>query len=224
MTADAIDHHEPIPLPIPRGGRPFDRVADYEYRAVHGALVVTPRPGIPPLTADDVPDLPPGYRDEIIGGRLIVTPGPAFDHQSIVTRLIVAFELQAPDGWRAAPDLNVKIDVSDGDFWRPDVCVIRPGEKTGLWHTFRQFGLLVEIASPSTQWLDDDDKLKLYAEQEVPAYWRIQPDPDHGAPTVHALMNPSGGRYRDLVSVGPGERASVDVPFPFVIEPDRLVP
>ncbi|HEY3503861.1 MAG TPA: Uma2 family endonuclease [Actinocatenispora sp.] len=133
-------------------------------------------------------------------------------------------EAVAPPGWRAVPDLNVKIDLADDDYWRPDICVLRPNEKGGLWHTFDQFGLLVEIASPSTTWLDDDEKLHVYARQGVPAYWRVQAAVGGDAPTVYAHLNPSGGAYRDVVTVGPGESARVEVPFPVVIEAERLTP
>ncbi|HEY3503862.1 MAG TPA: hypothetical protein VGN37_13890 [Actinocatenispora sp.] len=74
MSAESIGHYEPVPLPLPRGGGPFDRVGGYIYETVDGALVVTPRAGTARLTADDVPPLPAGYRDEIIEGRLVVDP------------------------------------------------------------------------------------------------------------------------------------------------------
>ncbi len=153
-----------------------------------------------------------------------MTPAPVFDHQSITTHLLVALTAQAPPGWRAAPDLNVKIDHESSDYCRPDVCVLNPGEKGGLWHTFGQFGLLIEIASPSTRWIDDDEKLRLFARQEVPAYWRVQPAGDSGPPTVHVHTAPANGNYQITETVGPGGRLVLDVPFPFVLEPDLLVP
>lgn len=219
-----VERHHPIPLPLPRGGGCFRRINGYWYCEVHGALVVSRRPGTPRLTADDVPPLPPGYRDEIIAGRLIVTPGSDFDHQYIRFELGRLMESGAPAGWRAVPDLNVKVDLADDDYCRPDVCVMRPGEKGGLWHTFRQFGLLIEIASPSTQWIDDDDKLRLFAREGVPAYWRVRPAADGGAPTVHVMTEPAGDAYTVMRTVGPGERLSVEAPFPFVLEPDQLTP
>jgi Uma2 family endonuclease len=222
MSADPVEHHTPIPIPFPAGGVSFDPFARYWYEVVHGALVVTPRVGTPAITADDVPQLPPGYRDEIINGRLLVTPGPTFQHQSIVAALLVLLHAEAPSGWRVVPDLNVKTDLADKDFCRPDLCVMKPGMTGALYNTFEQFGLLVEIASPSTQWVDDDDKLRLYAEQGVPAYWQILPAPE-GAPAVVVHSAPVGGRYRTTETVGPGETLKVEVPFAFTVEPDLLV-
>jgi Uma2 family endonuclease len=231
MSADPIERHSPIPIPFPANGESFDPFARYWYEVVHGALVVTPRVGTPAITADDLPELPPGYRDEIINGRLVVTPAPVWDHQRIALRLAMLLEAQAPIGWRAAPDVNIKIDLADDEFSRPDLCLMRPGERGGLWHTYRQFGLLVEIASPSTRWVDDDDKLVLYAGQAVPAYWQILPDANGGAPTVIVHMEPDpdgsdgdGPRYTRTITVQPGEKLGVEVPFPFTVEPDLLVP
>jgi Uma2 family endonuclease len=224
MSADPVEHHTPIPIPFPVDGESFDPFARYWYEVVHGALVVTPRVGTPAITADDIPQLPPGYRDEIINGRLIVTPGPEWDHQRISLRLGILLEKQAPSGWRAAPDVNVKVSLEEKAFCRPDLCVMKPGMTGALYNTFDQFGLLVEIASPSTQWVDDDDKLKLFAEQGVPAYWQILPDADGKAPTVLVRMDPVGNWYETEVTVRPGERLRVEVPFPFTVEPDLLVP
>jgi Uma2 family endonuclease len=224
MSADPVEHHTSVPIPLPAGGESFDLFARYWYEVVHGALVVTPRVGTPAITAGDVPQLPPGYRDEIINGRLVVTPGPAWDHQRIALRLGMLLEAEAPPGWRAAPDVNVKVSLSDEDFTRPDLCLMRPGERGSVWNTYRQFGLLVEIASPSTQWVDDDDKLLLYAKQEVPAYWQILLAEDGKAPTVLVHMDPVDGKYRTSLTVRPGEAVRVEVPFPVTIEPGRLVP
>jgi Uma2 family endonuclease len=229
MSADPVEHRSPILIPFPEDGESFDPFALYWYEVVHGCLVVTPRVGTPAITADDVPQLPPGYRDEIINGRLVVTPGPAFRHQSIVAALLVLLHGEAPSGWRVVPDLNVKVDLADKDFCRPDLCVMKPDMIGDLYHTFDQFGLLVEIASPSTQWVDDDDKLTLYAEQSVAAYWQILLEEDGKAPTVivHTEPDPDGPDgpcYARSVTVAPGEKLRVEVPFPFTVEPDLLVP
>lgn len=229
MSAESVEHYEPVPLPIPRGGGSFDRVGGYQYTVVDGALVVTPKPGTPPLTADDVPPLPPGYRDEIIEGQMIVTPGPADVHQTIVGELLHVLRPLRVDGWQARADRNVKVDLDADDFCRPDVCVFRPGEKIkrrpgeGVWHTFDQFGLLVEIASRSTRWIDDDKKITLYASNGVPMYWRIQPSPDGGAPTVFVHTEPDGDSYRTVRRVGPGEKLDIETPFRFALEPDLLI-
>lgn len=224
MSADAIDHHEPVPLPIPRGGGSFDRVAGYEYRVVHGALVVTPRPGIPPLTADDVPELPYGYRDEIIGGRLIVTPSAGGAHQYLASKIYALLEARAPEGWIPVLDVNVKVSLTDDDFWRPDIAVLRPGESMdATWFTFSQFGLLGEVVSPSTEWLDRTDKLRTYAEQGVACYWLIERGTIGKSPSISIHSDPDGGAYRQVVRVGPGETYPMVDPFEFQITPDEMV-
>lgn len=224
MSADAMDHHEPVPLPIPRDGGSFDRVAGYEYRAVHGALVVTPRPGTPPLTADDVPELPPGYRDEIIGGQLIVTPSAGGTHQYLANKIYALLEAQAPAGWVPVLDVNVKVSLTDSDFWRPDIAVLRPGESMdATWFTFSQFGLLGEVMSPSTEWLDRTDKLHMYAEHGVACYWLIERGPLGKPPTISIHFEPDEGSYRRVVRVGPGETFTMVDPFEFPITPDDMV-
>lgn len=226
MSAEPVGHHSllPLPVPLPVEGESFERLARYSYEVIGGAWIMRPRAGTPPITADDLPALPYGCRDEIFEGSLIVTPAPGGIHQYLIGQLLVLLEKQAPSGWVILQDVNVKTSLEDDDYFRPDLTVLRPGESVdATWFTYSQFGLLVEVASPSTEWLDEGDKLELYAAQGIEAYWRIQRGSVNKPPTVYVHTRPENGVYRETVVVGPGDTLQTDVPFPLLIDPDALM-
>ncbi len=172
-----------------------------------------------PFTHADLEDIAEdGYRREIIGGSLIVTPAPNAGHQRVTARLVsilLAAErpdtvvLPAPCDWylpsgdSVEPDLLV-IDRSD---FQPAGAV--PASATPL--------LVVEILSPSNANQDRLVKRALYESLGVPAYWIVDPL----APSLLAL------RLRDekyqAEAEATGEEAYVtDWPYPVRVVPAEL--
>ncbi|MGH9065937.1 MAG: Uma2 family endonuclease [Acidimicrobiales bacterium] len=180
---------------------------------------VTTRPARA-FTYNDLEDMPDdGYKREIIGGTLLVTPAPFGRHQRAVLRLAAvllgaetpeARVLPAPYDWR----------LQSGDSVEPDVLVIRrddfdpdgplPASATPL--------LVVEVLSPSNPDQDRLVKRALYESLGVPAYWIVAPQ----APALLALRL-QGGRYEVEAEVAGDECFTTGWPFSLRIVPSELV-
>lgn len=129
------------------------------------------------FTYDDLKEMPDdGYRREIVGGSLIVTPAPLGRHQRavvLITGHLLAAEtpdtmvLAAPYDWR----------LPNGDSVQPDAMVILrtdfdpdgplPSSATPL--------LVVEVLSASNASYDRLTKRALYESLGVRAYWIVDP-------------------------------------------------
>ncbi|MGH9077788.1 MAG: Uma2 family endonuclease [Acidimicrobiales bacterium] len=117
-----------------------------------------------------------GYRREIIGGSLIVTPSPAGGHQRVtgnlfailrgletadVMAIVAPYDWKLPDGGSVVPDMMV-IRREDFDQRGP-----LPASAVPL--------LVVEVLSPSNAAQDRALKRDLYERLGVPAYWIVEP-------------------------------------------------
>ena len=130
-------------------------------------------------SADMVRALPDdGKRSETVHGELLVTPAPRYDHQSVVTRLIVllgAYLSRHPVGevLTSPADISWAPDV----LLQPDVFVVRAdeaGERS--WASVKHLLLAIEVLSPSSRRADRFTKRRAYQEYQVPAYWVVDID------------------------------------------------
>jgi Uma2 family endonuclease len=163
-----------------------------------------------PFTYDDLEGMPDdGYRREIIGGSLIVTPAPIGRHQRVVTNLVsilrqaetpetmvmsAPYDWRLPDGGSVQPDLLV---IQRQDFY-PDGPL--PPTTVPL--------LVVEVLSKSNPMQDLAVKRALYERFAVPAYWIVDPK----APSLLALRL-SGNAYQVEAERGPDDVLHTDRPF-----------
>jgi Uma2 family endonuclease len=171
-----------------------------------------------PFTYADLDGMPDdGYRREIIGGTLIVTPAPNGGHQRVSGSLLAALRaaetadamaLCAPYDWK----------LPDGGSVEPDLLVIRR-------HDFDPAGplpssavplLVVEVLSPSNRALDRAVKRELYERLGVPAYWIVDPD----EPSLLALRL-EVGRYTTEAHVRDGV-FHTGWPFPLDVDVSSL--
>lgn len=163
---------------------------------------------------DALPD--DGHRYEILDGSLHVTPPPNGYHQSIGVELLLQLRAGAPPRWRVLQEIGVR--VPGGNFV-PDVVVLKPTADLGVnWQDADDVALVVEVASPSTEVNDRNNKAAKYAEAGIPAYWRVARD---GTITVHALVDEA--RYGIVTIVKPGETWTAVLPFPVELDPAALV-
>jgi Uma2 family endonuclease len=130
-------------------------------------------------TAEMVRQLPDdGNRYEIVYGELLVTPAPRFDHQLLVSRLVVAlahYLEREPVGFV----LTSPADISWGRdvLVQPDVFVVSPEEaRAREWSRIRSLLLVVEVLSPGTARADRFAKRRRYQEAGVPLYWVVDGD------------------------------------------------
>ena len=130
-------------------------------------------------SADMVRALPEdGKRYETVHGELLVTPSPRYDHQAVVTRLIVLLDaylrrnrvgdvLTSPADVSWAPDVLVQ----------PDVFVVRADEaRERRWTSVKHLLLAIEVLSPSTGRADRFTKRRVYQQYGVAAYWVMDID------------------------------------------------
>ena len=130
-----------------------------------------------PFTYEDLGGMPDdGYRREIIGGSLVVTPAPSGGHQRVTLNLAALLRaseaggtmaMVAPFDWR----------LPDGGSVQPDVMVIRREDfdPAGPLPATAVPVLVVEVLSPSNPAQDRMLKRDLYERLGVPAYWIVDP-------------------------------------------------
>lgn len=129
-------------------------------------------------TVQDVYDLPEdGNRYETVNGELLVTPGPSYGHQAIVTRLFVPLQTYV-ERHQLGLVMTAPAEATRGEVTRvqPDLMVIPPD-----WMRRRHYGavgdllLVVEVLSPSSRRADRFTKRVEYQRQGVGLYWVVDP-------------------------------------------------
>jgi Uma2 family endonuclease len=162
------------------------------------------------FTYEDLEGMPDdGYRREIIGGSLIVTPAPGGAHQRVTGNLFALLRaaeiagvmaMVAPYDWR----------LPDGGSVQPDVMVIRRQDfdPSGPLPASAVPLLVVEVLSPSNPAQDRMLKRDLYQRLGVPAYWIVEP-----LELSLLALRLEHGRYE--VEVETRDRFGTDWPFPF---------
>lgn len=183
-------------------------------------VAMTVSTGLPfyrPLTNDDLESLPDdGHRYELLDGALLVTPGPAWEHQEVGLSLFVILREACPARVRvlAAP-FDVTFGESDTTF-QPDVFVARYAEFTSKNLPATPL-LAVEVRSPSTAMIDRALKKAAYARFGVPSYWIL--DPAARTLVAYELV---GDEYVQVASVGRGETFVAEKPYPVSISIDAI--
>lgn len=130
-------------------------------------------------------------RQEIIDGKLYVTPSPSSGHQRLVGHLFArlhAFVQEHGLGEVFPGPLDVLF--AEGDYLEPDVLFVGSWNE-GLVSDRGVEGppdLVVEVVSPSTSTRDRGLKLERYRHYGVPEYWIV----DAEAGTVEAWRFASG--------------------------------
>lgn len=190
----------------------------------------------------DVLDLPhDGTRVEIIGGEIIVSPGPDYGHNAVVRGIqqrIFAAELADPSfPWRCITTQDVKLsDIHDG--YIPDLCVLseendRQAQAAQLKKVAPQaLELVLEVTSPSNACDDRHPgprrsvltKWNGYALVGVPYYLLVDRDPKAARTTLFTEPDTAGGEYREAVSWDFGEAVKLPEPFGLEIPTDEWEP
>ncbi|MEU5251363.1 Uma2 family endonuclease [Streptomyces longwoodensis] len=156
--------------------------------------------------ADEVMERHPGYRVEIIGGHLLVTPSPDARHGHVLTDLMIPFLAAGLHGGETAVIQNVGIWLPSGaeDYAIPDLALLDADYDDH--HVERNaydpvcFRLVVEVTSRN--WKDDlKTKAAAYAEARVPVYVVV----DRKHQRLHVLTEPDGGAYANHRVHAPGE-------------------
>lgn len=170
-------------------------------------------------TFDDLVALPDdGRRYEVVDGLLLVSPMETVFNEQVSIRLFRQLDRQAPPGWEGVHEGGIRLGtdgrVPDAGLVRADV----PLRRREVGRPAEHYALVVEIVSPSSQKNDRFFKPIEYADAGVPAYWRVETEPELVV-VVHRLVE---GRYEQVQEVR--GVAEVQVPFPMVIDVPALAP
>ena len=133
-----------------------------------------------PFTYQDylrLPDSP--YREEVLGGELIVSPSPSVWHQHVVARLDRALggEVERRELGLLIPG-PVDVVFTHTEVVVPDLVFVSR-ERADIIQDAGVFGapdLVVEVVSKWSGVRDTRDKYALYARQGVAHYWLFDPE------------------------------------------------
>jgi Uma2 family endonuclease len=182
-------------------------------------MSVAPSSPARPFVAEDLDRMPEdGYRREVIGGTLVVTPSPVGRHQRCVGRLFIRLE-------RACPaDLEVIVSPYDwrppsGESFQPDLMVIRRADFDPDGPLRATPLLVVEVLSASNAEQDRAVKRARYEALGVPAYWIVDP----AVPALSALRRNARGRYVETARASGRQPLVADFPFAVELTPVELV-
>ncbi|TDV42703.1 Uma2 family endonuclease [Actinophytocola oryzae] len=179
-----------------------------------------------------------GTRVEVIGGEIVVSPGPSVDHNGMVRdieRGLFAAELTDPTFvWRSVQttDLNM-FEIGDGyipDLIVMDAEVLAEARATKARHLLPyQVDLVVEVTSRSNAVSDrrPDQKRKAgtkwsgYAHAGIPYYLLVDRDPKVCDITLYANPDTRAGTYVALQTWDFGETVRLPHPFGFEISTEH---
>ena len=162
-------------------------------------------------TTDDLDELPEdGVRREIIDGVLIVSPSPTTIHQTLALRLGTALYAVCPEEFYVTQ--GVEIRISRRRSLTPDVLVTtaRAAARNPSHYQPHEVVMAVEIVSPGSVTMDRITKPALYAQVEIPFYWRIETE--HGIVVHTHRLDPVAGVY--LATGAFEELVETDEPWP----------
>jgi len=162
-------------------------------------------------TTDDLDELPEDrIRRELIDGVLIVSPSPTTFHQTLAYRLCTALDAVCPDEYYVTQ--GVEIRISRRRSLTPDVLVTtaQAASRNPSHYQPHEVVLAVEIVSPGSVTLDRVTKPALFAQVEIPFYWRIETE--HGIVVHTHQLDVAAQVYRPTGTFD--ELIETDQPWP----------
>ena len=142
---------------------------------------------------------------ELWDGVPVALASPKYDHQALVTSLLLYFEnqLRGIDGCHCETLTELDWHISHDNVLRPDISIVCKRPEGSYLHSPPE--LIVEVLSPSTASKDRIEKRKVYAEQGVRFFIIADPtrDVSRDSPRFEVLRL-NDGHYELLT--GPGTR------------------
>jgi Uma2 family endonuclease len=167
--------------------------------AMSAASVERPHENRPLIAeANRLMDRNPGYRVEIIGGQLVVTPPPDGPHGDVLMDLALPFAAAGLHGVesRVIPGIGLWLPTGNEDYVIPDLSVVDADYRD---HCVENncydpacFRLVLEVTS--SNWKTDlRDKVRAYAGAKIPVYVIV----DRRHQRLHVLTDPAGDDYEN---------------------------
>lgn len=148
----------------------------------------------------------PGYRVEIIGGQILVSPPPDAPHAKALTDLMLPFLSAGLHGAESAVLQGVGLWLPTGpeDYAIPDLLLLDADFED---HYIENncydpvcFRLVLEVTSSNYR-ADLRTKVTAYAEAKIPVYVIV----DRKHQRLHVLTDPAGDKYENHRPHAPGE-------------------
>lgn len=160
-------------------------------------------------------DVPDGYRVEIVGGRITVSPSPLGRQAKIVMKLANALRAALPGDVLALEMVTIEIERT-GERYMPDLTVLpEAAVPDDEWLFSAEACLLaVEVTSPSNP---EDDRVKKphgYATAGVPLYLLV----DTVTRSVTLFSSPHRNVYHGQFTVDFGEKIRLPEPFDITLD------
>ncbi|MFJ3822730.1 Uma2 family endonuclease [Streptomyces nodosus] len=156
--------------------------------------------------ADEIMERHPGYRVEIIGGNLLVTPAPDVPHARALTKLMRPFIAAGLDDGETEvlQGIGLWLPTDTEDYAIPDLAVVDADVEDHLVENNAYdpvcFRLVLEVTSGN--WKNDlRTKVAAYAEAKIPVYVVV----DRRHQRLHVLTDPAGDTYENHRVHAPGE-------------------
>jgi Uma2 family endonuclease len=176
-----------------------------------------------PLTlgeaADQLSAALPGYRVEILRGRLTATPPPDGSHALSLTKLGRSFDRAGIEsaGLEYVQGIGLWLPTVGDDYAIPDFSVVeedfRDAHVQKSCYAPHVFRLVAEVTS--SNWSDDlGPKVECYAEAGVPAY--LIADRKHGEVLLYS--DPVNGKYPGAQRYGRGDHVTVPASVGITLE------
>ncbi|GAB2985290.1 Uma2 family endonuclease [Streptomyces pseudoechinosporeus] len=161
-----------------------------------------------PLTAEAnrLMDRNPGYRVEIIGGQILVSPPPDGPHAVALTDLMLPFLTAGLHGTesRVVQGIGLWLPTGTEDYAIPDLSLVDADFQDHYVENNCYdpvcFRLVLEVTSSNYR-TDLRDKVKAYASAKVPVYVIV----DRKHQRLHVLTEPAGDEYENHRPHSPGE-------------------
>ena len=175
-------------------------------------------------TFEDLQALPEDVdwrRYEIVDGALVVSPGPALDHEFVIGEIRAVIMSALPAGFKVVGPITVDLHPS---YRIPDLVVLpldafRAGGKLARPDDVL---LAVEVVSPGSVTTDRITKPAQYAAAGIGAYWRVETQPEVSLAAY--VLRGGESVYAELGTWVPGQIAHVGEPFHVEITISDLVP
>ncbi|MBM7783410.1 Uma2 family endonuclease [Tenggerimyces flavus] len=160
--------------------------------------------------------VPEGYRVEIVGEVIVVSPTPSTRHARVIWVLEGVLR-STPVDTAAVQMVTIELPLS-GERYVPDLLVLPTEVLTRediTWIVPISEALLaVEVTSRATYGHDRGRKLRGYAAHAVPFYLLV----DVLASSVTLYSEPGQGRYHEAIKVSMGEQLAIPEPFDIVVD------
>ncbi|MDJ1130469.1 Uma2 family endonuclease [Streptomyces iconiensis] len=160
--------------------------------------------------------VPEGYRAEIIGGSIVMSPWSKGYYLAVMRSLRTQLEPRLRPGQLVESSRYLFTFPGQERAYGPDVFVAsaKAFRTTSRYIDGEALTLVAELTSGSIRTVDWTDKLPVYGKAGVPVYLLLDME-DH---TVSVFSTPTPLGYAERRTVGFGEEVPLPEPFGFALE------